>query len=307
MASSSWSLQGKTVLITGAARGIGAESARRLAARGARLSLVGLEPELLEQVASECGDAAWFEADVTDRDELQAAIDGTVERFGGIDVVMANAGIGAGGTVRKMDPEAWEHVLEVNLFGVVRTVRACLPHVIERRGYILPVASVAAAIHAPGMSAYAASKAAVEAFSDSLRGEVRHLGVDVGVAYYSWLDTEMVRGADENPATQYMRSKLRGPAAKTYPVSQAGEAVAEGIERRARRVIVPRNFRAVLLLRMAVGRLTELASRRDIPELVRLMEEEADRRGAEASQPVGAGGQADAESYAKHHAEHEPA
>ena len=298
MSEASWPVAQKTVLITGAARGIGAETARQLARRGARLSLVGLEPELLEQVAAECGDAAWFEADVTDRDSLQAAVDGTVDRFGGIDVVMANAGIGAGGTVRAMDPDAWEHVLEVNLFGVVRTIRACLPHVIERRGYVLPVASVAAAIHAPGMSAYAASKAAVEAFGDALRGEVAHLGVGVGVAYFSWIDTEMVRGADENPATKFMRSKLRGPAAKIYPVSAAGEAVAEGIERRARRVIVPRNFRSLLYLRMAFARLAEWQSRRDVPELVRLMEEEAEKRGLEASQPVGAGGRADAEAHA---------
>lgn len=300
MPASSWSLTGKTVLITGAARGIGAESARRLAARGARLSLVGLEPELLEQVASDCGDAAWFECDVTDREALQAAVDGTLERFGGIDVVMANAGIGAGGTVRTMDPDAWERVIEVNLLGVYRTIRACLPHVVERRGYVLPVASIAAAVHTPGMSAYAASKAAVEALGNSLRGEVGHLGVRVGVAYFSWIDTDMVRGADENPATKFMRSKLRGPAGKTWPVSEAGEAVAEGIERRARRVIVPRNFRSLLLFRMFAARLTEASARRDVPEFVRLLEEETERRGAEASQPVGAGGRADAEAHAEH-------
>jgi NAD(P)-dependent dehydrogenase (short-subunit alcohol dehydrogenase family) len=299
MAREHWPLRGKTVLITGAARGIGAESARRLAARGANLSLVGLEPELLEQVAAECGDAAWFETDVTDRDALQAAVDGTVERFGGIDVVMANAGIGAGGTVRMMDPDVWERVIEVNLLGVYRTVRACLPHVIERRGYVLPVASIAAAIHTPGMSAYAASKAAVEALGNSLRGELAHQGVKVGVAYFSWIDTEMVRGADENPATKFMRSKLRGPAGKTYPVSEAGEAVAEGIEQRARRIIVPRQFRALLLARMLIARLTEQQSRGDVPEFVRLMEEEAERRGAEASQPVGAGGRADAQAHAR--------
>jgi NAD(P)-dependent dehydrogenase (short-subunit alcohol dehydrogenase family) len=300
MASSSWSLEGRTVLITGAARGIGAESARRLAARGAKLSVVGLEPDLLEQVASECGDAVWFEADVTDRDALQAAVDGTVERFGGIDVVMANAGIGAGGTVRTMDPDSWERVIEVNLLGVFRTIRACLPHVIERRGYVLPVASIAAALHTPGMSAYAASKAGVEALGNSLRGEVAHRGVKVGVAYFSWIDTEMVRGADENPATQFMRSKLRGPAAKIYPVSEAGEAVADGIEQRARRVIVPRNFRTLLLARMLIARLTEQTSRRDVPEFVRLMEEEAEKRGAEASRPMGAGGRADAEARVEH-------
>ena len=130
MARSSQSVEGKTVLITGAARGIGAETARRLAARGARLSLVGLEPELLEQVAGELGDAAWFEADVTDRDSLESAVEGTVERFGGIDVVMANAGIAGVGTVRGMDPGGWERIIEVNLLGVYRTLNVCLPHVI---------------------------------------------------------------------------------------------------------------------------------------------------------------------------------
>ena len=298
MPSPTWPVRGKTILITGGARGIGAESARRLAARGARLSLVGLEPELLEQVASECGDAAWFECDVTDRDSLQAAVDGTVERFGGIDVVMANAGIGAGGTVRTMDPDAWDRVIEVNLLGAVRTIRACLPHVIERRGYVLPVASIAAAIHTPGMSAYAASKAGLEAFGNSLRGEVAHLGVGVGVAYFSWIDTDMVRGADENPATRFMRSKLRGPAGKTWPVSEAGEAVAAGIETRARRIIVPNNFRSLLIFRMAIAYLTERTASRDVPEFVRMMEEEAAARGAEASQPVGAGGRADAAAHA---------
>jgi NAD(P)-dependent dehydrogenase (short-subunit alcohol dehydrogenase family) len=298
MARESWPVSGKTVLITGAARGIGAESARQLAARGARLSLVGLEPELLEQVAAECGNAAWFECDVTDRDALQGAVEGTVDRFGGIDVVMANAGIGAAGTVRTMDVDAWERVIEVNLLGVFRTVRACLPHVIERRGYVLPVASIAAAVHTPGMSAYAASKAAVEALGNSLRAEVAHLGVRVGVAYFSWIDTDMVRGADEMPASKFMRAKLRGPAAKTYPVSAAGRAVADGIEQRARRVIVPRQFRTLLLARMAVARLTESQSRKDVPEFVRLMEAETEQRGTEASRPVGAGGAADAQSHA---------
>lgn len=298
MSRSSWSLQGKTFLITGAARGIGAETARRLAHRGARLSLVGLEPELLEQVGRECGDAAWFEADVTDREALSAAVDGTLERFGGIDGVMANAGIAGVGTVRGMDPHAWERIVEVNLLGVYRTVHACLPHIIERKGYVLPVASMAAAVHAPGMSAYAATKAGVEALGDSLRGEVAHLGVDVGVAYYSWIDTEMVRGADGHPAGGFMRSKMKGPAGKTYTVEQAGEATAAGIEARARRIVVPGGFRAVLVGRMLMGRLSELSSRRDAPEFIRLMEEEAARRGAEASAPVGAGGEADREARA---------
>ena len=292
-----WNLQGKTVLITGGARGIGAETARRLAARGARLSLVGLEPPLLEQVAGECGDAAWFETDVTDRGALQAAVDGTLERFGGIDAVMANAGIGAGGTVLTMDPAGWERVIEVNLLGVYRTINVCLPHVIERKGYVLPVASMAAAIHAPGMSAYSASKAAVEALGDSLRQEVTHKGVDVGVAYYSWIDTEMVRGADAREGMYRLRKRLRGPAAKTYTVEEAGEITAAGIAARARRIVVPKNFRAVLAARMLMARLGEREMRKDVPEMIEAVEREA-RENPEASTPVGAGGAADTQSRA---------
>ena len=235
---------------------------------------------------------------MTDRDALQGAVEGTVERFGGIDVVMANAGIGAAGTVRTMDSAGWERVIEVNLLGVYRTISACLPHVIERRGYVLPVASIAAAVHTPGMSAYAASKAAVEALGNSLRTEVAHMGTRVGVAYFSWIDTEMVRGADDMPASKFMRAKLRGPAGKTYTVEQAGTAVADGIEQRARRIVVPREFRALLVARMLVARLTEIQARKDIPEFVRLMDEEAEQRGSEASRPVGAGGAADAQAHA---------
>src|SRR5688572_6749053 len=93
-----YDLRGKTVLITGAARGIGAETARLAAAEGARCSLVGMEPDLLKQVAHEV-DGIWFECDVTDQAQLDAAVAGTVERFGGIDVVVVNAGIANNGTV----------------------------------------------------------------------------------------------------------------------------------------------------------------------------------------------------------------
>ncbi len=195
------------------------------------------------------------------------------------------------------DPEAFARTIDINLTGASRTVHAALPHVIERRGYVLPVASMAAAIHNPGMSAYSAAKAGVEALGNSLRGEVGYLGVDVGVAYFSWIDTEMVRGADEHPAAKFMRSKLRGPAAKVYPVAEAGEAVAAGIEQRAWRIIVPRQFRTLLIARMLMARVMERQSRRHAPEYVRLIEEEAERRGAEASEPVGAGGAADAHAH----------
>jgi NAD(P)-dependent dehydrogenase (short-subunit alcohol dehydrogenase family) len=289
-----WSVKGKTVFITGAARGIGAESARRLAARGANVALAGLEPGELERVASQCGsNTSWFECDVTDWDALERAVQGAVERFGGIDVVMANAGIAPAGMTRSMDPAAFERTLEINLTGVWRTVRTCLPHVIERQGYVLVIASLAAALHAPGMSAYAASKAGAEAFANALRCEVKHLGVDVGVGYFAFIDTDMVRGGDAHPTLGPLRQETPGPLSKTYPVSAAGKAVAEGIEKRRRWVMVPRWLGATLLLRTALAPLIERGSFDRAAEADRLFQQDVEARGAEeASAPVGAGGEA---------------
>ncbi|GAA3460723.1 SDR family oxidoreductase [Saccharothrix longispora] len=229
---------GKVVLITGAARGIGAEVARRLAAKGAKVALVGLEGEQLREVAEQCGGRAW-EADVTDWDALEAAVAGVVEHFGGIDVLVANAGVAATGFIRSMDRAAFERVVEVNLLGVWRTVRTCLPHLVASRGYCLVVSSLAAIVHIPGNAAYSAAKAGCEAFADSLRAEVRHLGVDVGVAYFSWISTDMVDSADEHPVFGPLRRGMPGLASKKYPVSDVGRAVVRAVERRSKAVHVP--------------------------------------------------------------------
>ncbi|WP_033436476.1 SDR family oxidoreductase [Saccharothrix sp. NRRL B-16314] len=229
---------GKVVLITGAARGIGAEVARRLAAKGAKLALVGLEGDRLREVAEECGGRAW-EADVTDWAALEAAVNGVVDHYGGIDVVLANAGIAATGFVRSMDPAAFERVIEVNLLGVWRTVRTCLPHLIASRGYCMVVSSLAAIVHIPGNAAYSAAKAGCEAFADSLRAEVRHLGVDVGVAYFSWISTDMVDSADKHPVIGPLRGAMPGLAGRKYPVADVGKAVVRAITRRSKAVHVP--------------------------------------------------------------------
>lgn len=286
-------IAGQVALVTGAARGIGAATARELARRGARVSLVGLEPDELERVAADCGpDAAWFEADVRDVDALARAVEGTADRFGGIDVCMANAGVASGGTFRHARLDAVESVLEINLIGVVRTVKLCLPHLIARRGYLLPVASMSAIAPSPGLAAYAATKAGIEAFANALRLELKPVGVDVGVAYYSWIDTDLVRGGDDRRDFAHLRGTLRGPLAKTYPVGKAAAATVRGIERRMRWVAYPGWIKPLILVRGALPLLAGAQLDDAMATLDRLSAEEAERLGAVASQPAGAGGRA---------------
>lgn len=258
MARAPYDVNGRTVFITGAARGIGAESARRLHAKGANVALVGLEPERLEALAAELGDrSAVFEADTTDTEALERAVAGTVERFGGIDVAIANAGIQRSGAVMTADPEAIERTIEVNLLGVWRTDRAVLPHIVERKGYLLNISSLSAISHAPLMAAYTASKAGVEAFSDALRMEVAPTGARVGCAYFGFIDTDIVRGSFAQPSTQAMISMLPGPMTKPAPLSQAIDAIEQGIERRSSRVWAPRFVGPAMVFRGVLQPLSE--------------------------------------------------
>lgn len=259
MGRATYDVNGRTVFITGAARGIGAESARRLHAKGANLALVGLEPERLEALAAELGDrVAVFEADTTDSAALDRAVAGTVERFGGIDVAIANAGIQRSGAVLTADPDAIERTIEVNLLGVWRTDRAVLPHIIERKGYLLNIASLAAISHAPLMSAYTASKAGVEAFTDALRVETAPTGARVGCAYFGFIDTDIVRGSFAQPSNQAMLKMLPGPIAKPAPLSQAIDAIEKGVERRSSKVWAPRFVGPLMLIRGIAQPISEL-------------------------------------------------
>jgi NAD(P)-dependent dehydrogenase (short-subunit alcohol dehydrogenase family) len=293
------SLHGRVILITGAARGIGAEAARQLSAAGASVSLVGLEPELLERTAAVCGpDALAIEADVTDADAMERAVAQTVDRFGGIDAVIANAGVSPAGPMRYIDPPTFDRTIEINVLGVWRTVRAALPHVIDRRGYVLVVSSLSAVAYAPGMGPYTASKAAVEAMANALRVEVRHLGVDVGVAYFSFIATDMVAGGDAHPALEGARQELKGPLGTTHPVETVGAAIVDGVTRRRRWITVPRWLRPVLVLR-GLWPLADFALRARAPEVDERFARDAAERGAAASSFVGAGGQAARERAAR--------
>lgn len=275
-------LTGRVVLVTGAARGIGAATARLLAARGARLALVDMDTATLATFAAELGDQhVSFTADVTDQASLDAAVAGTVQALGGIDVVIANAGVAGYGTVRQIDPAAFARTIDINLTGVFRTAHTAIPHVIERKGYVLVIASLASFTPLGGLSAYSASKAGVESFARAFRMEVAHLGVDVGVAHPSWIDTDLVRGADADlPTFKKLRAKLPWPAGSTTTVEACAEALVRGIEKRAARVYVPRSIAVVNALRAVIGGpLADRASRSMAAELMPQLEAEVEALG----------------------------
>src|SRR3954454_18312081 len=268
----SYDVRDKVVFITGGARGIGAEAAKQLVGKGAKVALVGLEPDELERRVAElgAGNAMWFEADVTDLDALQAAADGTVERFGGIDVVIPNAGIAAATPIVDGDVAIFDSIVSVNLGGVYRTLHVTLPYVTARSGYVLPVASLAAAMHAPMMGAYSATKAGVEALCNSLRTEVAHTGTKVGCAYFGFIDTDMVRRGFETDSGRKFAEKM-GAAGPNHaiPVSRAGRAIVRAIEKRARFAYAPRWIIGLLLGRTLIQPLQEKqAIRQGVDELI---------------------------------------
>ncbi|MEV8514812.1 SDR family oxidoreductase [Dactylosporangium sp. NPDC051484] len=264
------SLSGQVVLVTGAARGIGEHTAREAAARGARLALVGLEPERLEALAAQL-DAVWFAADVTDQASMAAAVEGVLDAYGRIDAVVANAGVASRGTVATGAVEALVRTVEVNLIGVMRTATACLPHLIAARGYLLIVSSAASFVALPGMAPYCASKAGVEHFGNALRVEVAHHGVAVGTAHPSWVDTDLVRDAqDDLPAFKDTLRRLPPPLGSTTSVERCAAAFADALERRRRKVFVPRGVMFVYWLRTFLGsrlveKVIESQARRSVP------------------------------------------
>src|ERR1700734_1329721 len=246
------SVDSQVVFITGGGQGIGAEVARRLRAKGAKLVLTDLDEAALAERSAELGGDAHVltvvaeVADVGNHGQdvcvaaMQDAAAKAVEKFGGIDTVVANAGIASYGSVLHVDPDAVKRVLDVNLLGVFHTVRAALPSIIERRGYVLVVSSLAAFAAAPGMAPYDMSKAGNEHLAHALRLEVAHLGVAVGSAHMSWIDTALVRDTQKDlPVFREPVAKFPWPLNKTTSVDKCAAAFVDGIEHRKKRVYCP--------------------------------------------------------------------
>lgn len=280
-------LRNKVALVTGAARGIGAETSRALARKGVKLVLIDLDAEPLNALAAELGDdvALAAAADVCDLAAVQKAVDAGVAKFGGIDLVLANAGIASYGSVMHVDPATFKRVIDINILGVFHTVRAALPSVVDRKGYILVVSSLAAFAPAPGLAAYNTSKAGIEHFANTLRLEVAHHGVTVGSAHMSWIDTPLVQDAKADlTAFNQLLAALPGPLGKTTSVDSCVDAFVDGLAGRKRRVYVPRWVELVGWLKAVVtSPIGDRSLLPHVPRILPLMDEEAAKLGRSTS------------------------
>ncbi|WP_028478505.1 SDR family NAD(P)-dependent oxidoreductase [Nocardia sp. CNY236] len=280
-----YSLRGKVVLITGATGGIGAACARRLRGRGARLVLVDLNQSALDALTVDLGTDTVLAvaADVTSLEQMRSVALQAVHRFGRIDVVFANAGIAADPpvTVATADVSTYEKVLEVNLLGVWRTVKACLDEVIRNQGYILVTASTYAFVNGVVNSAYATSKAAVEMFGRSLRAELAHTGARAGVLYPGWVATPIAHAAygGNRTATTMAKRAFKGPLGKPIEPDRIARAVTAGMERRGARIVEPRVWVPISLMRGVFATATDAWLDRDttFAALTRRLEAETRR------------------------------
>jgi short-subunit dehydrogenase len=258
-------LRGRTAVVTGAARGIGEAVATELAARGAKVALLGLEERELARVAAALPTAsAHWHVDVTD-DAAMARVAREVRgRLGPASVVVANAGVAEGGPFVDSDPASWRRVIEVNLVGSAITARAFLPQLLRTRGHYLQIASLASIGAAPMMSAYCASKAGAESLAHGLRAELDPLGVAVGIAYLNWIDTDMIRDADQYPVLRELRAHMPPPARKIHPAAPVARRLVRAIERRETSVYVPGWLRGVQAVRAALPGLVTRFARQEL-------------------------------------------
>lgn len=253
-------LNGKVALVTGGARGIGYETARQIQLRGASVALLDLDAAQAGEAAERIGARTiGIGADVTDELALRAAVAETVEKFGGLDLTVANAGIAQRqlATARAISGEEWDRVFEVDLLGVWRTVRATLPQVVERRGHIALVSSVYAFMNGMGNTPYAVAKAGVESLGRALRVELAPHGASATVAYFGWVDTRMVQDAFAQPDADRIFEFTPEWLLKRITPDEAAAGFVRGIEERAPRMFMPKWWRYVSAFRGLINPLLD--------------------------------------------------
>lgn len=264
-------------LITGGAGGLALPVARELIGRGAKIALLDRDLHSARHVAGLLGSGAKaWEADVRDLTSIEAAIAGAHDEFGRIDVVVANAGINAFAPVQKLEPDVFERVIDVNLNGAWRTIRAGLPYLLEQKGYVLATCSMAAFVHSPLQAHYAASKAGMKAMIDSLRVELRSSGVAVGSLHPTFFASPMMRDTLNDPAGRTLWGGNSGGVWAMTPQQKVAQAAVRAIERRSNQVVVPRRLLPVALMPGVVRPFTD-----------RMISDENLSAASESSSPAG--------------------
>ncbi len=276
-------LKHKVVLITGASGGIGAASARALHAAGAIVVLTDLSQSAVDELAASIGGdrVMALALDVTDRAAADAVVAAVVSRFGGLDMVFANAGIACDppSTIAQMSERTFEKVIEVDMLGVWRTVRACLPQIIARQGHVLVTASIYAFCNGVVNAPYAMSKAGVEMFGRALRAELAGTGATAGVLYPGWIATPIAKVAfgGNATATKLVSMAFPWPLNQALAREQVATSVVDGVQRRSARITVPGRWVPISLLRGVFNVLSDLKldTDRKIQSLVRQLERES--------------------------------
>ena len=285
----SYDIAGKIALVTGAGQGIGRALARELHWRGTTDAALDVDEPAVAVLAEELGAdrALALTGDVRERDAMADAVERVVERFGRLDIVIANAGVAPPtATLRTIDPDEYDRVIGINQTGVFNTIHPAIEPVIASRGHMVIISSVAAFVPGVGGSPYMISKAAVEQLGRALRLELAANGASAGVAHFGFVETGMTRDAiDGDPLVRRATRRLPPPLRRRISADEAARAVVDGIARRAPRTIVPPAWRFWALLRGVVNLAADgpVAAHRETHAVVR----ELEARGRESK--VGAG------------------
>ena len=254
-----YELKGKTILITGAAGGIGAAAARELYARGAQLVLTDLRQRDVDTLSGEF-DASRCLAlamDVTDMAATRAVVAQAVDRFGRLDIAFANAGIAwtRPKTVLTADEAEFERIIEVDLLGVWRTVKAALPEVLRNAGQVVATSSIYAFLNGTINAPYALSKSAVESLMRSVRSELAGTGASASTLYPGWVETTMTDvafGGNES-VTRLLKNLFPGPLRTRVPPERIARDFADGLERRTPRIFSPARWVPIALFRGVIN------------------------------------------------------
>jgi short-subunit dehydrogenase len=231
---------GTRAIVTGASRGIGRATATALAARGARMGLVARSREPLELLARELdGDPIVLPADVGERADVEVAVEEFIRQAGGLDLVIANAGIAHYAPFAELPIERLEEMVRINLLGTLYTVKAALPHLLDRAaGHIVVVASGASLRAFPWAATYGATKSAQSAFAEALRHELSGTGVSVSTIFPGEVATEL-HAHERDQMPDWYR------AAEAIPPQRVAEAIVGAVEEDRRTAYVPAIVRAL--------------------------------------------------------------